>query len=397
MSFWAEPAFGTVLLVGYLGLMSLLWLLLWAGVPKWGEKWRLQRPEHPPQAGPRVSICIPARDEVHNIGACVRAALSSRWPNLEVIVVDDRSTDGTGEAGREAAAGDARFRLVAGTEPPAGWAGKAWACSRASGEAIGDYLLFLDADVQVHPDTLASLMAESEARGLDLCSAFGRWNLVSFWERALIPTIGWFIRGATDLDKVNAPESPIAFANGQLILVRRSAYEETGGHGAIRDQVLDDVRLAEAFKRRGHKLGLYSAPWAFEVRLYRNLREIIHGYSKNLYEGMGRRVGIGLGAILFILTATLLPWAISLGGPIARLSWGWMVPGWGWIAWSGGICLLQLLFRMRVEQFDGRSPSIAWMHPVANALLVYVLVRSVFGIRSQWKGRTFVDGRASER
>jgi chlorobactene glucosyltransferase len=397
MSFWAEPAFGTVLLAGYLGLMSLLWLLLWAGVPKWGTKWRLQRPEQPRASGPRVSICVPARDEVHNIGICVAAALASRWPDLEVIVVDDRSTDGTGNAAREAAGGDPRFRLVAGTEPPVGWAGKAWACSRAAGEAIGDYLLFLDADVQVHPDALASLMAEMEGRELDLSSVFGRWTLVSFWERALIPTIGWFIRGATDLDKVNAPESPLAFANGQLILVRRTAYEETGGHGAIRDQVLDDVRLAEAFKRRGHKLGLYSAPWAFEVRLYRNLGEIINGYSKNLYEGMGRRVGIGLGAILFILTATLLPWAITFGGPLARLGLGWMVPHWGWIAWAAGICAIQLLFRVRVEQFDGRSAAIVWMHPVANALLVFVLIRSVFGIRSQWKGRTFVDGRASER
>jgi chlorobactene glucosyltransferase len=396
---WGEPALNLVLMGGYLGLMSLMWLGLWWGVPRWAARWRLDRPAAAPAAPttalPRVSVCVPARDEALNIGDCVRSALASRWAELELVVVDDRSTDGTGAAALAAAAGDPRLRLVQGTERPAGWAGKAWACARAAGEAQGEWLLFIDADVRVDPDAIPALVQQAERDGLDLLSVFGRWRLDSFWERALIPTVGWFIRGAVDLDRVNAPQEPAAFANGQMILVRRAAYEAVGGHGAIRAEILDDVRIAELMKRRGRRAGMRAAPWAFEVRLYRNLAEIVNGYTKNLYEGMGRRAAIGVGAVLFVMVGTLFPYVLAVGGAAARLGAGWGAPAWGWILWAALICAVQVAFRARIERFDGRSPHIAWVHPVANILLVWILLRSVFGVRVQWKGREFVDGKAS--
>ncbi len=337
---------------------------------------------------------MPARDEALNIGACVRAALDSRWPDFEMVVVDDRSSDGTGAAALAAAANDPRLRVIEGSEPPPGWAGKAWACARAAGEAKAPLLLFLDADVRLHPDALRVLVETAEAERLDLLSAFGTWTLDGAWERVVIPTVGWFIRGAVDLDRVNSPAQPDAFANGQLILVRRSAYEQVGGHGAIRDQILDDVRLAETFKRRGLRIGLRVAPWLFSVRLYRSLAEIFYGYAKNLFEGMGRRPMLGLGAVLFIFVGTLLPF-LGLGGAlVARLGLGWAVPGWPWIGWLAGVCALQIAFRWRVERRDGRSGSIAWAHPLANLILVAILLRSVLGMKVKWKGRIFVDGRA---
>ena len=396
MIIWGQPVLNLLLMGGYLSLMSLMWLGLWWGVPRWAAGWRLARPEGPPPAsGPRVSLCVPARDEALNIGPCVRAALASRWAELELVVVDDRSTDGTGAAALAAAEGDPRLRVVQGTERPAGWAGKAWACARAAGEAQGDWLLFIDADVRIDPDAVHALVDQAERDSLDLLSVFGRWRLDGFWERALIPTVGWFIRGAVDLDRVNAPQEPTAFANGQMILARRSAYEAVGGHGAIRAEILDDVRLAELMKRRGRRAGMRAAPWAFEVRLYRSLGEIINGYTKNLYEGMGRRAVIGIGAVLFVMVGTLFPYALALGGAFARVVLGWGAPAWGWIAWATLICVVQVAFRARIERFDGRSPRIAWVHPVANLLLVWILLRSVFGVRVQWKGREFVDGKAS--
>jgi glycosyltransferase involved in cell wall biosynthesis len=312
-----------------------------------------------------------------------------------LIVVDDRSTDGTGERAREAAGGDPRMRLIEGTEPPAGWAGKVWACARAAAEARGAWLLFMDADVVLDPQAPAALIAEANRRRISLLSAFGTWTLVGFWERALIPAVGWLIRGAVDLDKVNDPGRPEAFANGQLILARRDNYEQLGGHGMVSGAILDDVRLAEAWKRRGGVIGLVAAPWAFQVRLYRNLSEIIAGYSKNLYEGMGRRPFLGLGAVLFIFVGTLLPHLLLAMGLIGRLVLGWGWPGPGWLAWTALICAAQYLFRYRVERRDGRSGAIAWAHPLANVLLVWILLRSVFGLRQSWKGRHFSDGRAS--
>jgi len=344
--------------------------------------------------GARISVCIPARDEANNIQSCLKSVLASRWPNLEVIVVDDRSEDGTADAAGLVAQEDDRVRVVAGTEPPSGWAGKPWACARAAGEATGELLCFVDADVRLAPDAIPALADEMIRRDCRLISAYGSWTLVGFWERAVVPAVGWLIRGAMDLDAANDPGRPQAFANGQLIMVERGAYEAMEGHGVVRDQVLEDVRLAEQFKRRGNNCAMVVAPWAFTVRLYSSLGEIFSGYAKNLYEGMGRSPVIGLGAVLFIVVGALLPFALLFFGLYARLSLGWGIPEWHWLSWCAGLCLLQVIFRWRLERRDGRSGAIAWAHPIANVVLVAILLRSIFSVEVKWKGRGFVDGRA---
>lgn len=396
MSFWEDPATTAILGGGYLGLMSLMWGGLTLGVPAWGARWRVERPATPiPAEGRRLSVIIPARNEAANIGAAVRSALAIHWPDLEVIVVDDRSEDDTAALALAAGAGDPRLDVITAPDRPQGWAGKVWAAHCGSLRATGALLLFLDADVEIDPDAAPALIGAMDESKAGLGSCFGSWRLVSFWERALIPTVGWFIRGAVDLDAINDPGRPEAFANGQLLCARREAYLDAGGHEAIAGQILDDVRLAERMKRRGVGVALRVMPWAFSVRLYRSLDEIWRGYSKNLYEGMGRRPLIGLGAVLFIFVGTLFPHVLLAGGLIARLVLDWGVPTAPWLLWIFLLCGLQVAFRARVELRDGRSPTIAWVHPLANLLLVGILLRSVFGVEATWKGRRFVDGKAT--
>ncbi len=396
MWLWGQPIFDSILLGAYLSLMTLMWAGLVLGVPKWGRHHRLSPPVGAPvEPVPSVTICIPARNEAQNIAACVEAARNQLWPSLEVVVVDDRSTDDTGRIAREAARGDARVQVVSGTEPPVGWSGKAWACARAAAEGGGEVLIFVDADVILHPSAVHGAVAGMQARSLDLFSAFGTWRLESFCEEVAIPPVGWFIRGAIDLDGVNAPGRESAFANGQFIAIRRTVYEAIDGHEVVRDTILDDVHLARAVQRRGYRIGLVDAPWLFSVRLYRSLGEVVSGYSKNLYEGMDRRLTTGVGAILFILVGTLFPYFCVGLGCFARLVLGWSIPGWGWVAWFGGICLLQWWFRWRIDRRDGRSPRRFWTHPLGNVVLVWILIRSLTNVESEWKGRRFVDGRAA--
>ena len=389
-----EPWFGQVLIYGYLGFLSLIWLLMVVAVSKWGERWQVMEPQHEPLATSSVSICIPARNEALNIGECVRAALASDWPELEVIVVDDRSDDGTGDMARDAANGDSRLHIVDGVEPPMGWAGKPWACFRAAKESKGAWLVFVDADVRLHPKAVQAIVETAKENNLAMLSLFGTWIVEGFWEKVLVPAVGWLIRGAVDLDKVNDISQIEAFANGQCIAIQRSAYFTIEGHKSVRDQVLEDVRFAEVVKRKGLAVQVRPAPWAFRVRLYRSLSEIINGYTKNLYEGLGRNPVAGFGAALFLFICALLPFVLAVSLTIGTILLGWQVINVATVLWLWGVVALQTLFRYRQELRDGRDGRFAFCHPLANLLVIWILLRSTTKVTVQWKGRSFVDGKA---
>ena len=393
---FAEPWLGAMLIVGYLGLITFVWSVMLLAVQNWGREWKILEPTEPaPDSGLSVSVCVPARNEALNIGDCVAAVLDNDWPNLELIVVDDRSSDNTGDVAREAANGDTRLKVIDGIEPPSGWAGKPWACMRAAKESKGAWLVFVDADVRLHPKAIRALVETAEANDLALLSLFGTWIVEGFWERVLIPSVGWLIRGAVDLNKVNNVAHPEAFANGQLIAMRRDAYFGIEGHKSVQSEVLEDVRLAEVMKRNGFASQVRPAPWAFRVRLYRSLQEIINGYTKNLYEGLGRRPMAGFGAAVFLFICALLPFCLAIGLSIGTLAFGWQVASIWQIAWLWGIVFLQWGFRYRQERMDGRSGQIAWAQPLANALLIWILLRSTMKVSVEWKGRSFTDGKAS--
>jgi hypothetical protein len=390
---WGDPALTDLLAGAYLGLLTLLWTALTLGVGAWGRRWTLA-PRETGQPVPPVTVCVPARNEEGNIGRCVGAILASEGVDLELIVVDDASTDATAAEARTAAVNDPRVRLLEGRPPAPGWSGKAWALAQAAADAARPWILFVDADVTLHPRALLAALAQAEAERLDLLSLFGTWSLESFWERVAIPVLGWVVRAATNLDAVNDPARPDAFANGQFILARRSAYERVGGHRAVRAEVLDDVRLAQAFKRVASRIQLLHAPWAFRARLYRSLGEIVRGYVKNFYEGMGRRPLVALGLALFTLVGSLLPFVIVVVVTVARLAAGWVLLDLPMFAWTVGVCALIVAFRWRQERLDERRGWYALAQPLGNLVLAWVVLRSMMVIDVEWKGRRFKDGQA---
>lgn len=291
---------------------------------------RGRRPLAPREAGPgpaRVWACVPARDEVEVIDACVDGLLA-QGPSLgAVVIVDDGSTDGTGARLDARRGEDARLSVRAGRGPGPGECGKPAALRDAVAELAPDapWLLFVDADVRLEPGAVDALLAEAEVRGADLVSGFPRFELGSAVEHVVLPAVGALLVARHPPPRVEDPEDPLAFANGQVILVRREVYARAGGHGAVVHEILEDVRLAERVKAAGGRLALADLRRLASTRMYSSWAELREGWTKNLYPLLGGRLGpclgwagltLGLGAAPVWLLL-LAPGPLGLGAALA--------------------------------------------------------------------------------
>ncbi len=273
-----------------------------------------------PGDGPLISVLIPARNEAARIGACLDGLARQSYGRFELIVVDDGSTDGTAKVVRAYAGRIPGLQVLSGAALPAGWAGKPWACWQAAGRARGDWLLFLDADVAPGPHLLAALVARAEARQFDLLTAMPLLLLGSAAERLVLPAFMSLLYSLYPLDRVGDPASPIAFANGQCLLVRRAAYAALGGHRTVRDSILEDTHFGQIAKVAGWRIEAVAAPDLIAVRMYTGWRSLAEGLGKNAIAGFqsgGLRsafVGLRQALIAFLPLALLLVGVYVAGG-----------------------------------------------------------------------------------
>ena len=378
-------------------VLALTAALPWVLVPL-AVTWRARdsrelgdEPDVAPPDAPLVSVIIPARDEARNIGRCVRSALSATYPALEVIVVDDHSADGTGRLAREAGGGDARLRVIEPPPLPEGWFGKQWACASGAAAANGEILCFADADTEHSPDLITRSVNAMRTRRADLFSIAGRQELGGFWERLIQPQIFTMLLaryGGTET--VNrSPRVHDKIANGQCIFVRRAAYDAIGGHSAVRDKVAEDLMLAQRMFAAGHHVALALGVEQLSTRMYTSLRELIAGWSKNIYAGGVDAMPFGrVGRILFPI-ALVLPFILSLAPPVALLL-GWMLPATA-VVWAAAATLALIAFWTMVYWRIGESVAYAFLYPVGAALMLWIAVRAVArGRRVAWKGRDYI-------
>ena len=380
-----------------IALAVLPWLII-AAVMWWrgrGSRHLADESVVPPDPPPHVSVIIPARNEARNIERCLRSVLASRYPAFDVIVVDDHSTDDTGERARTTAAADARVRVLVPDPLPDGWFGKSWACASGAAASRGDLLLFIDADTELAPDLLVRLVNARATRDADLISVGGRQELGTFWERVVQPqvfTMLLFRYGSTE--RVSASKRPSdKIANGQCILVRREAYMAVGGHGAVRDKVAEDLMLAQTVFRSGRRVALVLGLDQLATRMYTSLGELIEGWRKNIYAA-GRDVlpmtRVGATVLLPVLLIApsvflLLPPVMLLAGlagiadvaiappAVATLV---LMAGWGAIYTAFGV-----------------SPLFGILYPLGASVLLYIVLTAIVrGRRVSWKGRSYRAG-----
>ncbi len=244
------------------------------------------QPWPPGRGAPPVSVIIPARNEAHNIGPCLRSLLAQDYPCFEAIVVDDNSTDDTAKIVRSFQS-DPRVRLLSSKPLASGWTGKSHACWQGALAASGEWLCFVDADTLACPALLSTAVQAMGSRQLDLLSLEPFQDLGSFWERLIIPAGFFLLAFYHDLRRVNKPTSPEAAANGQFILVRRNAYDAICGHAAVRAEICEDSALARLMKRSGKRIALLGAETLIHTRMYTGLKTLWQGLSKNVVEMVG--------------------------------------------------------------------------------------------------------------
>jgi Glycosyl transferase family 2 len=272
----------------------------------------LRRPlaEPPPPRG-RVSVLLPLRDEAHRVTPCLRALLAqTAGDRMEVVVLDDGSTDATADVARRAAGTDPRVRLLAGAPLPPGWLGKPHACHQLARAAdpASEVLVFVDADVLLAPHAVAAAVELLDRSGLDLVSPWPRQVAVSAGERLVQPLLQWSWLTFLPLRLAErSPRPSLAAANGQLIAVRRDAYRRAGGHVAVRAEVLDDLALLRAVKRAGGRGGVADGGQLATCRMYAGWSDLADGYAKSLWSAFGSPAGatavVALLAGLYVVPA----------------------------------------------------------------------------------------------
>src|SRR5271157_1884587 len=354
------------------------------------------RPVPPPPAAPLVSVCVPARNEERNIQRCCEALLEQTYPNLEILVIDDRSTDGTPQVLTSLAAENTLLRILAGEELPAGWAGKPHALSQAARQARGEWFCFVDADTFIAPQGLASAFATAQAQQADLFTMMTEQELGSFWEKVILPLVFTGLSVGFVPRKVNDPAKADAIANGQFILIKRSVYEAVGGHAAIRDSIVEDKDLAGLVKQAGYRLVMADGRAVSRTRMYTTLPEMWEGWTKNIFLGLKGSAGLlilgAFGAFVSLWAALLLPlwfaaglalWAAGrgVGGLLIALE----------AAVLGGYLVYQ---RARVCRQIHISSWYALTVPLGAAVFAGMMAASAWKVLSgqgvTWKGRKYL-------
>ena len=340
------------------------------------------------RAVPQVSVLVPARNEAAAIGQCMQAVLASRGVELELVILDDASTDGTAGIVEQLARNDSRVRLVCGRPLPPGWCGKQHACSQLAEAATHDTWVFLDTDVLLTPDALSRCVAFLDASRAALASGFPRQVIGSFLEWLLLPLIHFVLLGFLPISRSRMENSPgLAAGCGQLFITRREGYLKAGGHAAIRASLHDGIKLPRAFRRVGLRTDIFDATDIAACRMYTRSIDVLKGLAKNATEGIGSPV-------------TIMPFTILLTGgqivPFVVVAWG-LATGWQeWPTWAvpAAVAAVAISYLPRILEAVRFRQSLtsALAHPLGIAVFLGIqwvsLARRLLGLQTSWRGRS---------
>jgi chlorobactene glucosyltransferase len=342
-----------------------------------------------PRDPPLVSVIIPARNEARNIARCVNSVLATSYPNVEVIVVDDQSADGTGAIAAGLGA------TVIQTPPlPSDWFGKQWACWTGKARARGEILCFTDADTEHAPDLIPRTVNAMRATQADLFTVAGRQEMVTLWEKLVQAQVfgmlnAWY--GGTE--EINASKHAWRkIANGQYLVTTRAAYDATGGHEAVKHTVAEDLMLAQRFHRLGKKVVFIEGREQLSTRMYSSLRELIGGWGKNVYAGGMHALPPFVPRWVFPF-GLVLPPLVNLVPPVALLLAAMGLLAYPVMLWAAVATVATVLMWVKFYSDVDESPLLALLYPLGAAVSLYIYARAIIrGRNVTWKERDYTAG-----
>jgi len=330
-----------------------------------------------------VTVLIPARNEAKQIGRTL-AALREQAPDLRVLVVDDRSDDGTAEVATDA--GLSYLRVIEGRDMPPGWTGKLWSLDQALAEVTTPLTLLLDADIELGPGTVASLLQLRRSRGARLVSVMATLETRTFWEKLLLPAFVYFFKLLYPFHLSNSSFRWVAAGAGGCVLVDTEVLRQIGAFASLKGELIDDCALASAVKSAGHRIWIGLGHSVVSHRRYDGLREIWDMVARTAYTQLHYS-----------------PWLLA--GCVAALSWAFWLPVMGIVAgdqvarWASFAALAAMIATyLPTLRFYGLSMAWALLLPFTGTLYLAMTINSAWryyrGVRSAWRGRVYsADGR----
>lgn len=335
---------------------------------------RVHLPDQKPASFPKVSVLIPARNEEAVLGCLLDSLEKQDYPDFEVIICDDHSSDNTEEILNWIAGEDERFRWFLGEKLPADWLGKNYACHQLAQKASGKYLIFLDADVELSPAAITKTVAFFQEKDLSLLSIFPQQKMKSFAEQITVPVMNWILQSLLPMILVQKTKFPsLSAANGQLMMFDAENYRVHQWHSRVRNQNVEDIRLAQMMKGEGFKIAVLLGNNDIFCRMYRSFSEAIVGFSRNINEYFGGRRAVMLAF-----------WFMVCFGPfIVFFATGWTI--------FGLFALLVIANRLFISAANRQNVFLSvLLHPLQMISFTAVVFYNIFRrIKKEttWKGR----------
>ncbi len=345
---------------------------------------------------PCVSVLVPARNEAHRIlRENLDSILAQNYENFELIVLNDRSTDETKKIveklfAKQKKIDGAGCRIIDGIEPDETWLGKPHALQQAFKRSKGEWILTTDADIIFSPNALRTAISHAQTLNADALTLIPKTEFVSFWEKVFLPTFGWFCLLAMPVHRVNDEKRPESMGVGNFFLIKREVLEKLRGFECVKNEVAEDLKLAEILKQQGFRLRIEYAPDLIRTRMYSSFSEIWEGFSKNLFAGSKfslKNVIFGAGSIL--LFGVLPPFLALI------FLFIWLFSSEFWLFWLMipflSVYFLQIAVFVKLNRDWHGDLEYALFAPLGLGLFFAILLNSTYRVLSgkgvKWKGR----------